>query len=72
MNKKDVLELLCQASNALMEAEDALSKLKGTYISPDAGHYLHEIQMLLSCDDGEAGFLALVNSVEKDVLKELS
>jgi len=73
MTKAEKLELLCTASLALLEAEDALSKIVGDggYIAPDAGYYLHQIRELLSCDDGEAGLNTLIKSVEKDVQGEL-
>jgi len=71
MRNNDVLELLCTASVALREAEDALSKIvdNGRYCAPDAEYYLHEIKALISCDDGDAGLDTLIDIVKKEVEK---
>jgi hypothetical protein len=72
MTKKDKLNRLAKAANALRTAADAMRQIQDDksdnhYICEDARFYLTQIQELISCDHGQAGLDALIHKVNQQV-----
>ena len=72
MTQSQKLEQLARAHNALQTAADALRKIRDDktdnhFLCEEARYYLTEIEILISCDHGQAGIDPLIASLEKRI-----